>query len=113
MDPLIYKILHITGIAAIAIGAGGMLASGSHRKAFGIWQGVGLLIMLITGFGMLAKAKLGFPSFAVVKTILWLVVGMMPVIARKAKLSAHGTIIVSLVLVGVLAWLGLTKPVFW
>jgi hypothetical protein len=62
---------------------------------------------------MLAKAKLGFPSFAVVKTILWLVVGMMPVIARKAKLSAHGTIIVSLVLVGVLAWLGLTKPVFW
>ena len=113
MDPLIYKIIHLTGIAAIAIGAGGMLAGGSNRKAFAMWQGIGLLIMLVSGFGMLAKMKLGFPSFAVVKTVLWLVVGAMPVIIRKAKLPTHAAIVISLALVAALAWLGVMKPVLW
>ncbi len=113
MDPLIYKIIHLTGIAAIAIGAGGMLAGGSNRKAFAMWQGIGLLLMLVSGFGLLAKLKLGYPSFAIVKTVLWLVIGAMPVIIRKAKLSTHVAILISLVLVAIMAWLGVMKPVLW
>ena len=113
MDPTFYKILHLVGIAAIAIGAGGMMSGGSNRKAFAMWQGIGLLIMLVSGFGMLAKMHLGYPSFAVIKTVIWLVIGAMPVIIRKAKLPTHAAIIISLVLVGLNAWLGIMKPALW
>ena len=90
-----------------------MMAGGANRKAFAMWQGIGLLLMLISGFGLLAKLKLGYPSFAIVKTVVWLVIGAMPVIIRKAKLPTHVAILVSLVLVAINAWLGIMKPVLW
>ena len=108
-----YQIIHLIGLAAIAIGTGGMMANGSNRKIFAIWQGVGLLVVLIAGFGMLAKGHLGFPSFAIVKTILWVVVAALPVILRKLNASISVAIVASLTLIGILAWLGVTKPALW
>ena len=108
-----YQIIHLVGLAALAIGTGGMMANGDNRKTFAIWQGVGLLVVLIAGFGMLAKGKLGFPHFAMVKLILWVVVAVMPVILRKMKAPLGAAIVVSLALVGILAWLGVTKPALW
>jgi len=104
-----YQIIHLIGLAAIAIGTGGMMANGNNRKIFAIWQGVGLLVVLIAGFGMLAKGHLGFPHFAIVKTILWVLV----VILRKLKAPISAAIPVWLTLIGILAWLGVTKPVLW
>jgi hypothetical protein len=113
MDPITYKIIHLIGISALALGMGGMLAGGPNRKPFAILQGVALLVMLITGFGLLAKLKLGFPSFAIAKLVIWLVIGAMPVIVRKLKLPLVATIVISLTLVGIMAWLGVMKPVLW
>jgi hypothetical protein len=108
-----YQIIHLIGLAAIAIGMGGMMANGNNRKHFAIWQGVGLLVVLIAGFGMLAKGKLGMPHFAIVKLILWVVLGVMPVTLRKLKAPVSAAILVFLTLVGILAWLGVTKPALW
>jgi hypothetical protein len=113
MDYTVYKLIHLIGIAAVALGTGGMLASGSNRKTFAIWQGVGLLVMLVSGFGLLAKLHLGFPHFAIVKTILWVLLAVMPVILRKLKAPLSAAIVVSLTLVGILAWLGVAKPALW
>ena len=113
MDPITYKIIHLIGISALALGMGGMLAGGPNRKPFAILQGIALLVMLITGFGLLAKLKLGFPSFAIAKLVIWLVIGAMPVIVRKLKLPLVATIVLSLTLVGIMAWLGVMKPVLW
>jgi len=109
----IYQIFHLVGLAALAIGTGGMMANGSNRKLFAIWQGVGLLVILVAGFGMLASHQLGLPHFAIVKTILWVLVAAMPVILRKLKAPITAGILVSLTLVGILAWLGVTKPPLW
>ena len=108
-----YQIIHLIGLAAIAIGTGGMMANGNNRKIFAIWQGVGLLVVLIAGFGMLGKGHLGFPHFAIVKTILWVLVAVLPVILRKLKAPLSAAIPVWLTLIGILAWLGVTKPVLW
>jgi hypothetical protein len=108
-----YQIIHLVGLAALAIGMGGMLANGNNRKLFAIWQGVGLLVVLVAGFGMLAKGKLGMPHFAIVKTILWVVVAALPVILRKLKAPLSAGILAFLALVGILAWLGVTKPALW
>ena len=113
MDATIYKIIHLTGIAALALGTGGMMAGGSNRKPFAICQGVALLIMLVSGFGLLAKLQLGFPHFAIVKTALWLLIGMLPMILRRLKLPVAAAMLIPLTLVALMAWLGVMKPALW
>lgn len=113
MDALTYKIIHLTGIATLAIGTGGMLADGKNRKTFAIFQGIGLVVMVVSGFGMLAKEHLGYPHFAMVKTGLWVVIAMLPLIFRKLRTPLVVFILISLTLVGIMAWLGLMKPALW
>ena len=113
MDYTTYKIIHLTGLAALTIGLGGMIAGGEKRKIFSILQGLALLVMLVSGFGLLAKLKLGFPHFAMVKAVLWLVIGVMPVILRRLRVPIVLGIGISLVLVGIMAWLGVDKPALW
>ena len=113
MSYLTYKILHIIGIAALFLGMGGMLAGGTQRKLFAIFQGIGLLCMLVSGFGLLARLQIGFPHFAILKTSLWVVVGALPVLFRRLKVPTLVAILISLGMVGLLAWIGLNKPVLW
>ena len=108
-----YKIIHLIGVAMIAIGIGGMLAGGNNRRTFAIFQGIGLLVMLVSGFGILAKLGLRFPHFAIVKTVLWVVIGMLPMIFRKLKAPLFVSILILLTLVGVMAWLGVVKQALW
>ena len=113
MDATTYKIIHLIGISALALGVGGMLVGGSNRKPFAILQGVALLVMLVSGFGMLAKLHLGFPHFAIVKTVLWVVIGALPMIFRRLKPPLAVALLISLALVGIMAWLGVMKPALW
>jgi hypothetical protein len=113
MDYTTYKIIHLVGVAAVAMGLGGMMAGGNTRKGFAILQGIGLLVMLVSGFGLLARLKLGFPHFAMVKVALWLVLGMLPIILRRLRAPAIAGICISLILVALLAWLGIAKPPLW
>jgi hypothetical protein len=113
MDPLTYKITHLVGISALALGVGGMMAGGQSRKTFATLQGIGLLAMLVSGFGLLAKLNLGYPHFAIVKTVLWIVIAMLPVLFRKLKLPLPAAILISLIIVGIMAYLGVVKPSLW
>ena len=113
MDSTTYKIIHLIGISVLALGVGGMLAGGSNRRPFAICQGVGLVVMLVSGFGLLAKLQLGFPHFAIVKTVLWVVIALLPVLARRLKLPVVPAMLISLTLVGIMAWLGVMKPALW
>ena len=113
MEATTYLIIHLIGLAAVAIGLGGMLAGGKEHRTFAIVQGVGLLIILVSGFGMLAKMHLGFPHFAIVKLVLWLVIGMLPMVFRKLTLPPLVSTLVLLALIGLAAWLGVTKPPLW
>jgi hypothetical protein len=113
MDYTTYEIIHLIGLATLAAGIGGMLASGGNRKMFLMVQGIALFVMLVSGFGLLAKLHLGFPHFAMVKLVLWAVIGVLPVLLRRLRVPAIGGICIFLVLVGILAWLGVTKPALW
>ena len=108
-----YKILHMVGIAALSLGLGGMFANSGNRKPFAILQGIGLLLMLVSGFGLLARLHLGMAHFAIVKTVLWVVLGGFPVLARKKNLPAVVSLLVTLTLVTALAYLGHVKPALW
>ena len=108
-----YLIIHLTGISLLALGVGGMMAGGEKRKTFAMLQGLGLLVMLVSGFGLIAKLGGGFPHFAIVKIVLWLVIGMLPMLFRKLKTPLPAAILISLILVGTMAYLGVMKPLLW
>ena len=113
MDPTVYKIIHLTGISLLALGVGGMMAGGEKRKTFAMLQGLGLLVMLVSGFGLIAKLGGGFPHFAIVKLVLWCLIGALPVLFRKLKTPLPAAILISLILVGTMAYLGVVKPQLW
>ena len=63
MDPVIYKLIHYLGIFFLLSGLGGLIfAEREHLKLAVISHGIGLLLIVLGGFGMQAKMHLGFPS---------------------------------------------------
>jgi hypothetical protein len=93
-----YKVLHLLGMSLVlmSLGAvllhvinGGSKQSNTWRKGTMITHGVGLLLLLVAGFGMLAKLGImGVPAWVAVKLIIWLVLGgLVAVIYKKPALA--------------------------
>src|SRR6476659_8272466 len=92
-----YRILHVIGIFGLMLSLGGMSiymmsggtrASFTARKLLGAIHGVSLLIILVTGFGLIARLGVGFPGWAITKLFIWLVLGGLPgLIYKKPSLS--------------------------
>jgi len=108
----LYLVLHIAGLAAMfaALGAAA-LAPESDRKLVAATHGTGLLIVLVSGFGMHAKLGLeGMPGWFLAKLLIWLVFGGLIAVARRAE-GARLAVWGALPLLGaVAAWLAVTKP---
>jgi len=120
MSPLHYHFLHIIGLVCVFVGFGALLSSESSKTAMK-WHGIGLLISLITGFGMLAKYNKLVPEgtasiygygsiWVIAKIVLWLVLGFLPVLARKRVLSSQAVVVLAVVVGAALAYLGIFKP---
>lgn len=113
MDPLFYKILHLIGLICIFSGLGAALASGEGRshinRLVAILFGTGLLLSLVSGFGMVAKLKLGFPSWVIVKIVLWVAMAVMITVGKRTSLGPTKSLFIAIALGIVLALLGVYK----
>ena len=96
MDANMYKALHILGLFLVFTGLGGLMVqtvtgTGDNRQArrlTGIAHGVGLLIVLVTGFGSLAKLGVGFGLWVWIKVAIWIVIGgIIALIRRQPQLT--------------------------
>ena len=95
MSYAIYKIVHLTAVMMVFISLGGLICrSALNRddavfgKMGGITSGVGLLIILISGFGLIAKLGVGFSGWIIGKLVIWTVLGgMIAVINRQPRLG--------------------------
>lgn len=117
----VYWMVHIFGIALLilAIGGvslhamgGGTKATSGGRGLASASHGVGLLLIIVAGFGMLARLGIegGIPGWVWAKLVIWLVIGglfMLPY--RKPELSKL-VWIATAVLVLCAGWLAHTKP---
>ena len=96
----VYQILHILGIVLVfmSVGAlclhamnGGTRDSNGARGLVAATHGIGLLLMLVAGFGMLARLGLmsaGMPGWVWIKVVIWLVLaGSILVPYRKPEWS--------------------------
>lgn len=83
MAPQIYNFLHLTGVLMLFMGYGALLArslAGSDdrrvRKLGSITSGIGLVLILVAGFGLLARVYDNvFHGWIIAKIVVWLVLG--------------------------------------
>jgi len=108
-----YHFLHLIGLILVFIGIGGMLSSEGAKKAM-MWHGIGLLISIVSGFGMLAKLGImgTMPVWAWIKIGLWLVLGFLPVLAKRRVIATPLVVLIAAITGAVLAYLGYFKPAF-
>lgn len=96
----IYKILHLVGIFLLTSGLVGILAlvwsghgpSGKVKTFAFITHGVGLALLLVSGFGLLARIGIpqgsGMPFWIYVKLVIWLIFGgLIALLKRKGQIG--------------------------
>lgn len=118
----VYKLVHLFGMFAMftAVGGialhvlnGGTRASNTARRLVGVLHGTALFLILLGGFGMLARLGIiqgGLPGWIIAKLAIWALVGFLGMLPYRAPATARW-ILLGVPLSGVLAgYLALYKP---
>lgn len=93
-----YKVLHLLGLILLFFGFGGLLMAAyakvelkKQARMMGfISHGVGLLLILVSGFGMAARLGLvsGLPSWVHAKIAIWVLLGVgISLVKRKGHIG--------------------------
>ena len=112
MSALVYQILHVAaGFLLVAYTFQAFAApSPEKRKGVLMMSGIASLVMLVGGFGLLAKLDLGFPSWVLIKVILWLVLSALAGIAFRKPLLAKPLSLITIALVVLALYMVYAKP---
>lgn len=105
MDPDIYKVIHLAGVVILfgALGAGIYTSSNKDNKLAGVLHGISLVLILVSGFGLLAKIwDNQFTWWIILKLIIWLLLGGSYALAKK-RLLTENTAFAFILGLGVLA----------
>lgn len=117
----VYKLLHILGILVLFLALGGVTlhaAQGgtrdaNHRRRLAMaTHGIGLFVILLGGFGMLARLGIntGFPGWIWGKLMVWLVLGALVMLPYRFPALARPLWLIVPVLGTTAAYLALYKP---
>jgi hypothetical protein len=109
MNILLLKVLHIAGVLGLFSSLGATLLAGTSKKSASMLHGISLLIILLVGFAMLKKPPMDH-YWWMAKLVLWLFIGVAPVLVKRKVLPASVVFILTLSAGVTAAWLGLTKP---
>ena len=80
-----------------------------YNKGAAIGHGVGLLLILAAGFGLQAKMNLGFPTWLIVKMVIWVVFGACLVLAKRKVLKGAIAWIIVIALAVLAGYIGRMK----
>ena len=117
MDPGIYKIIHFVGLIILFTGIGSLITS-DPRKPAGLRRpamlhGIGLLLILVSGFGLQAKlhAAAGFPGWIIAKLAILIVLGGFIVVIKRKLLPVPVIYLLVIILGSLAAYLGYSNSV--
>jgi len=116
-----YKLIHVLSIMLLFTAFGGLLLAaragvqtGVSRKLAVITHGVALVLILVSGFGALAKIGLSnpgiWPGWLWLKALIWILFGGVIVLIRRAPRSATLLWWVLPLLGGLAGYLAIYKP---
>ena len=116
-----YNVIHLLGLFGVLLALGGIsfhAASGGSKtdpsspsKIAGMLHGIGLFLVLLGGFGMLAKLGASVVAgWVMVKLFIWIIIGGL--IAVPYRKPEHATKIVFLIIVLAItsAYMAIYKP---
>jgi hypothetical protein len=124
MDYNAYKLLHVVGLLLLFIALGGLAVLGALgtdparskpiRAVLSAFHGLGLVILVVAGFGLLARLNISAPAqwggWVYAKLLLWVIFGAAVVPLKRAPTLARLWLVVLAVLGCVAGWLALMKP---
>jgi hypothetical protein len=118
MNYEIYRLIHFAGIFTLFLAFGYLLAGPKSTKAAAMGHGIGLLLILLGGFGMQAKMKdvyqvaygSGFPTWLILKIVIWLALGGSMVLLKRKIIKGAAAWIAIIVLGLASAYLAYNKP---
>jgi len=118
----LYKLVHILGILLVFSSFGGLVlhamnggtkATNAGRRIVTIGYGVGLFLILLGGFGMLARLGIvqgGLPGWIWLKLAVWIAVGGLFALPYRRPDTSRLLWILGPALGLLAAWAGLYKP---
>jgi hypothetical protein len=114
-----YQVLHVTGLVLLMLGLGGTLLAPPDTKTrtAKMLHGAGALVMLIAGFGLMAKRGMGaphlWPAWLILKMVIWLAIAVaLPLLVSAKKVPRPAGWVIVAALAFAAAWLAFMKPLF-
>ncbi|KYG64421.1 hypothetical protein [Bdellovibrio bacteriovorus] len=115
-----YKVLHMLGFMIMFFGFGGLLipafakltlTKGARIMAYAT-HGIGLLLILVSGFGMAARLGMvqGLPTWVQAKIGIWLVLGVAISLVKRKGYFGWPIAILLWILGGSAAYIAINKP---
>ena len=111
-----YKVVHYLGIFMVVTALSATFARSAQEGAADPWRkrlsmvhGVALFLVLLGGFGMLARLDAGFPGWIMAKLGVWLVLGGI-VAARKSPVASVRALVLVPILAALAGWIAYAKP---
>ncbi len=118
-----YKVIHLIGIflalaalagVALAVANGATKQANPARRLLSVSHGLGLLVVLVGGFGLLARLGAihgaAFPGWVWAKLAIWVAIGGLVAVPYRRPDLARLVFISLPVLGGLAAWLAIYKP---
>lgn len=118
----LYNVVHIVGIIFLMAGLGGMALSAgavasetrSARRFAMVFHGIGAFLILLGGFGMLARLGIvqgmSWPGWVWGKAIIWGILGIAVIFPFRFRRTALPLMLLLPVLGGLAAYLAIYKP---
>jgi hypothetical protein len=116
----VYKNMHLLGVFMVLVALGGVLlhhmlgGPRDHpwRKPVAITHGIGLLLVLLGGFGMLARLGIHWPwpGWVFAKLVIWVILGGISALVARSRALAQPLWWVTIILAGLAAYLAINKP---
>lgn len=111
----IYKVIHLLAIFLLVCGLGGLWAMAAAaqdesrraaRKLVLANHGIAMFLILFAGFGMLARLGItgSWPLWIWIKIAIWVVLGALPVLLRRADKPAGAMLLLTPILAAIAAW---------
>mgnify|MGYP003120230621 CR=1 FL=1 len=113
MSQFFYLFFHIIGIFTVFIGLGVLAvqgANGKDRKSALIFHGVGLVLLFVSGFGLVARTlDNSWPWWVFVKMGVWVALGAAVVPLKKEIVKGPKAWVMLIILGAISAYLGVTR----
>lgn len=118
---LVYKTFHVVGVMLIVAALGGMAVHAANggpraqsltRRLTTATHGLGLLLVLVAGFGMLARLGGSAGSgWVLIKLVIWLALGAAAVVPYRRPQLARALFLIVPLLAALAAIVAITKPI--